>query len=249
MATMSDTYDEAVADIIRRGYADFQGSDTGNRWLQLHTADPTDAGGSRVTGVPRVAIALNEIQALELTGTPDGGTFTLTYDTQTTGNIAFNASAADVQAALEALSSVGAGNVLCTAAGALPGNIVSIEFVKALGQQSLALATADGANLTGGTTPDAAITETVDGFDLLGAYVDDGSSGGRLTDNAATIELTASATADETATHASLWINESGTTAAEMVISEALAASVAYTTGQPVEVAAGALDLFGAGYP
>ena len=74
MATMNDTYDEAVANVIRRGYSDLQGSDTGNRWFQLHTADPTDLGGSRVTGVPRVAVALNEIQELAITGAPTGGT-------------------------------------------------------------------------------------------------------------------------------------------------------------------------------
>ena len=137
--------------------------------------------------------------------------------------------------------------MICTG-GPLPDTPVAIEFVRALGQQSLALATTTD-SLTGGTTPASAITETVDGFDLLGSYVDDASSGGRITDNEAVIELTASATADETATHGSLWINENGTTGAEMVISEALTSNVTYTTGQAVEIAAGALDLFGAGYP
>ena len=40
-----------------------------------------------------------------------GGTFTLTFDGQTTGNIAYNASAATVQAALEALSNIAPGDV------------------------------------------------------------------------------------------------------------------------------------------
>lgn len=43
-----------------------------------------------------------------------GGTFTLTFRSQTTSAIAYNASPATVQAALEALSSIGTGNVICT---------------------------------------------------------------------------------------------------------------------------------------
>lgn len=247
MATLNDSYDEALASIIRAGYQDYVGSDLGNRWFQLHTADPTDVGGNRVTGVPRVQIRANEIQQLTITGSPTGGTFTISFDGQTTAAIAYNASAADVQAALEALSNIGTGNVNCTG-GALPGTAVDIEFVRDLGGASQVLMTTTD-SLTGGTSPSSAIAETVDGFDLLGSYGDDGVSGGRLADNAAEIQLTASATANETATHASLWINESGTTSAEMVISEALNSSVAYSSGQEVKINAGDLDLFGAGYP
>jgi RHS repeat-associated protein len=56
----------------------------------------------------------NEVQRVGYTKTYapiSGGTFTLTYSGQTTGNIAYNASAATVQAALEALSNIGTGNV------------------------------------------------------------------------------------------------------------------------------------------
>lgn len=42
------------------------------------------------------------------------GTFTLTFSGQTTAPIAYNASATDVQAALQSLSTIGAGNVTCT---------------------------------------------------------------------------------------------------------------------------------------
>lgn len=72
---------------------------------------------------------------------PTAGTFTLTYAGQTTGNIAFNATPAAVEAALEALSTVGAGNVevtatVATGAGtlAVAGNVYTIEFVQALAQ-------------------------------------------------------------------------------------------------------------------
>lgn len=246
MATLSDTYDEQLANIIRKGYADYAGSDRGNRWFQLHTADPTDVGDNRVTGVPRVAVARNEIQTLTITGSPTGGTLTITWNGQTTDPIAFDATAADVQAALEALSNVGEGNVICDD-GPLPGSTVDIEFVKDLGQASQVLATADGSGLTGGTTPDASIAKTVDGFDLLGAYVDDATSGGRISSLASELQLTAAATAAETATHGSLWINESGTTSAEMVVSEALNSNVTYAVDQEVKLSASALSIFGAG--
>jgi hypothetical protein len=42
------------------------------------------------------------------------GTFTLTYNGQTTTGIAWNASAATVQSALEALSNIGVGDVAVT---------------------------------------------------------------------------------------------------------------------------------------
>src|SRR5690606_25105750 len=134
--------------------------------------------------------------------------------------ISFDATAADVQAALETLSNIGPGNVICDG-GPLPDNAVTIEFVRDLGQQSLSLITSTD-SLTGGTSPETTIVETVAGMDLLGMYTDDAVSDGRITENSAAIELTASATATETATHGSLWINESGTTSAEMVISEEL---------------------------
>jgi hypothetical protein len=46
---------------------------------------------------------VNEVQRITITGTPTGGTFTLTFQGNTTAPIAYNASAATVVAALEAL--------------------------------------------------------------------------------------------------------------------------------------------------
>lgn len=56
-----------------------------------------------------------EIQQVSITGTHvSGGTFKLTFKSQTTTPISFNASPDDVQAALEALSTIGKGNVKVT---------------------------------------------------------------------------------------------------------------------------------------
>ena len=81
--------------------------------------------------------------AVEVTGEPTGGTFTLTVGGQTTTGIAHNAAASAVQSALEALSTVGAGNATVT--GTAGDYEVTLENGGTL--------TGSGAGLTGGTTP------------------------------------------------------------------------------------------------
>lgn len=103
----------------------------------------------------------NEVQRLTITGTPTGGTFTMSFNGQTTAAIAYNATAAAVQSALEALSNIAAGEVACTG-GPLPGSVVDIEFRNGLGKQNVsAMTTTD--SLTGGTTPATAITTPTPG--------------------------------------------------------------------------------------
>jgi hypothetical protein len=104
----------------------------------------------------------NEQQTITITGTPTGGTFTLTYNGQTTGNIAYNASAANVVTALEALSNIGAGDVTATG-GALPGTPVVVTFANALAGANQPLMTANAAGLTGGTSPAVTVAETTPG--------------------------------------------------------------------------------------
>jgi hypothetical protein len=106
-------------------------------------------------------VTQNEVQTLAISGTPTGGTFTLTYSGQTTSAIAYNASAATVQAALIALSNIGTSNVIC-AAGALPGAAITITFQGTLANTDVALVTST-ASLTGGTSPTITITETLKG--------------------------------------------------------------------------------------
>jgi hypothetical protein len=55
------------------------------------------------------------VKTATIGGTPTGGTFTITVDGQTTTNLAYNATTAVVQTAIQALASVGAGN--CTVTG------------------------------------------------------------------------------------------------------------------------------------
>lgn len=109
-------------------------------------ADVTDPA----TGDP-----VDEVQVVSITGTATGGTFTLTYSGQTTGNIAYDASAATVDAALEALSNIGAGDVAVTGSAGGPW---TVTFGTALAGTNVAEMTGDGALLTG--TNDQTMTVT-----------------------------------------------------------------------------------------
>ena len=60
----------------------------------------------RVDGYPPQAGGIAEVQKLSKTDKADGGTFTLTYDGQTTGAIAFDATTAMIKDALELLPNV-----------------------------------------------------------------------------------------------------------------------------------------------
>jgi len=103
----------------------------------------------------------NDVQTVTITGGPTGGTFTLTFNGQTTAPINYNAAASAVQTALQALSSIGFGNVLCTG-GALPGTGVICTFVNDLGNgPQNAMTHTD--SLTGGAGPAVAVTHTTPG--------------------------------------------------------------------------------------
>jgi hypothetical protein len=104
-------------------------------------------------------VGTNEVQSLALTtGGTLGGTYTLSFGGVVTSAIAFNASAATVQAALEAVSTIGVNNVAVT--GTTPttaGGTLTITFQNALGKQNVQALVPDATSLTG-TTPGAAIT-------------------------------------------------------------------------------------------
>lgn len=104
----------------------------------------------------------NAVQTLTVTGTPTGGTFKLSYNGLTTAAIKYNATAAEVAAALAALTNIGALNV-STSGGALPGATVLIEFKALLGNIPQNLITVSEEAFTGGATPKAAVTTTTPG--------------------------------------------------------------------------------------
>ncbi|MGW7636096.1 hypothetical protein [Streptomyces decoyicus] len=104
----------------------------------------------------------SEVQTVTVTGTPTGGTYTLTFSGQTTAGIPYNATAAQVKTALEALSNVNPGDVT-VAGGPHPGTAVTVTFVgQYLGDDQTQM-TASAASLTGGTSPAVTVTTATAG--------------------------------------------------------------------------------------
>ncbi|MEU8101744.1 hypothetical protein [Streptomyces rubiginosohelvolus] len=112
-------------------------------------------------GAPVPAAGTNEVQTVTITGTPTGGTYTLTFSGQTTAGIAFNAAAAAVQSALVALSNIESGDVTC-AGGPHPGTPVTVTFGGQFAGDDVPQMTAS-ASLTGGTSPAVNVTTTTPG--------------------------------------------------------------------------------------
>lgn len=109
--------------------------------------------------VPTVAVQ-NEIQTATLTGIPTGGTFKLAFGEQATAAIAFDATAATVELAIEALTNVGSGN--CTVTGSA-GGPWTFTFGGDLASINVPTMTLYDNSLTGGTTPSVTIAVTQEG--------------------------------------------------------------------------------------
>lgn len=114
--------------------------------------------------------ATSEVQTVTLGAGNTGGNFTLTFNGQTTANIVFNASAAAVQSALEALNNIAPGDVVVTGANGGPytvtfGGIYAGKNVPVLGHAQ---------NLTGGvnsvTVATAAQASFTNRYTFTGAY-------------------------------------------------------------------------------
>lgn len=118
---------------------------------------------------------VKEVQTLATaSGTITAGTFTLTFGGQTTAAIAWNASAAAVEDALELLSTIGTGGVI-VAGGPLPGTGMTITFQTPGDKGNI---TVDNASLTGGTL---GLTNTTAGTagtpGTFGKYDEDNTDG------------------------------------------------------------------------
>lgn len=101
------------------------------------------------------------VQSLATTGVPTGGTFTLAFESVPTVPLAYNASAAVIQAALNALGGIASqGGVTCSG-GPLPTAVVITFGVTGL--QPAITVPPEGTLLTGGTTPAVAVTVTTAG--------------------------------------------------------------------------------------
>lgn len=138
------------------------------------TVDLGTNGGSALTSRPdgslpsasdtklrtKYAYQNNELQSVRISGSPTGGTFTLTFDGQTTSSIAYNASAATVQSALEALTTIGSDNVSVTKDAT--SGVYLVAFVEAFATQNVSQLTASS-SLTGGSSPGVAVSTAING--------------------------------------------------------------------------------------
>jgi len=116
----------------------------------------SNGGGGQTSATRHFTVPVpNEIQGVRVSNAT-GGTFTLTFDGQTTAPIAFNATAAQVQVALEALSNIGSGNLSATG-GDLNTALVDITFIGIYAGLDVQQLTADASALTG-TTPTVTIS-------------------------------------------------------------------------------------------
>lgn len=110
-------------------------------------------------GLPRSRRGMNsEVQTVTVSGATTGN-IRLTFNGQQTGNIAFNANAATVQAALVALSNIDPGDVVC-GGGPLNTAPVTVTFGGQYANQDVSQITvqnvdADGSRSTATTTPGA----------------------------------------------------------------------------------------------
>lgn len=107
----------------------------------------------------------NEQQTVTITGTPTGGTYTLSFNGEVTSTIVFNATAGAVLTALEALPSIEPGDVAVTG-GPHPGTPIVVTFLGAYAGQNVAMMIAAG-SFTGGTSPAIAVTQTIPGGDTV----------------------------------------------------------------------------------
>lgn len=150
--------------------------------FDLHSDDPKGfeflgqtTSTSEFIVIPRLDISRSEQQKIDITGSPTGGNFVLTFKGQVTSTLSVNTSAPsypsafDVQSALQALSSIGDDNVQVSGGPGQDGaNNVYFEpylvtFKGSLAGQNLPLlGFVNG--LTGGVSPSIKITTVADGI-------------------------------------------------------------------------------------
>lgn len=124
-----------------RGDVEFAGA--GGDKTSLFGSTCTIAGYGPLNAIPKPS-ATTVTKLVTITGSPTGGTFTLTVDTRVTTALNWNATAAQIQSALEALTTVGEDNVTVTGSAGGPFTVVfnlAVTNVTAT------------ATLTGGSTP------------------------------------------------------------------------------------------------
>lgn len=155
-------------------------------YLERYTVMPIIEGGGLGTPLANAGAPVagtDEVQTLTIGGTPSGGTFTLAFGGFTTSAITWvnvnNTLVAAIDAALEALPSIGTGGVT-TAVGTMTAGIgtITITFGGNLAKQAVATITVAENSLTG-SSPTVAVAETTPGVDATARGI---AAGGLLID-------------------------------------------------------------------
>jgi uncharacterized phage protein gp47/JayE len=114
--------------------------------------DSTTVFETTESGTILAGSGTDEVQAVAFSLTPDAGSFTLDLDGNTSAAINFNDNAAAIQAILEALPNIGAGNILV--AGAIDDTTgLTLTFQGALAETSQEQFTVASNTLVQGATP------------------------------------------------------------------------------------------------
>ena len=122
-----------------------------------------ESGDITVSGA--TLAGLNEKVTIAEVNDPCGGTFKLTFDSQQTDAVDYDVNAAELTAALEALTSIGDANVICTG-GPLPNTPIVIEFTGTLASMNVGAITFQDVDLTptdGNETASFSLTVTQTG--------------------------------------------------------------------------------------
>jgi PKD repeat protein len=130
-----------------------------NLWLV--TGDDTPAGGINAGGYGPFNDQLTDEQQVIRVTNATGGTYTLTFNGQTTAPIPYNATNVQVDAALEALSSLGPNQIQFSGGPANTANM-NVFFRRAKQQSNQPQITIDGSGLTG-NTPTVSATTALEG--------------------------------------------------------------------------------------
>lgn len=118
----------------------------------------------------------NAVQTLTETGSPTGGTFTITYGGQTTAAISFEATGTKIVEELVKLSTIASSeNIAIKSTGStkISAGAAEVEFKGELGNQAQPIFVVNSAGLTGGTTPKVTPTTTTPGTTaekIIGVY-------------------------------------------------------------------------------
>lgn len=128
--------------------------------------------GNRIQSLGTLVGGTNEVQTLTIGGTPTGGTFKLSFESNITSAITWSSNnttlLANIQAALDAHPSLGTNGCVASAGTVTAGiGTILLTFGAARQKQAVETMTVAANNLTG-TAPTLAIAETTPGVNVSG---------------------------------------------------------------------------------